>query len=98
MRFKKFIYEGMSSIPTKLAEYTSDSEVLRAAIIAEYDAINLYLQMANIVKNDKIKSVLIDIAKEEKVHVGEFEELLRRIDDSHIESEKKGQKEIEELL
>ncbi len=41
-------------------------------IIAELDAINLYEQMANMTENEKIKKILLDIAKEEKTHVGEI--------------------------
>jgi rubrerythrin len=40
-----------------------DKEILRTGIIAELDAINLYEQMAAIIKNNDIKKVLLDIAK-----------------------------------
>ena len=53
-----------------------DKEILRTGIIAELDAINLYEQMAAMAKNNDIKKILLDIAKEEKTHVGEFLTLL----------------------
>jgi len=37
---------------------------------AELDAINLYEQMAAMVKGKYLKKILLDIAKEEKTHVG----------------------------
>lgn len=52
-----------------------DKEILRADIIAEYDAINLYEQMAALVEDKNVKAILFDIAKEEKTHVGEFQAL-----------------------
>ena len=57
-----------------------DKQLIRDAIIAELDAINLYEQSAESVSNTKIKEVLLDIAKEEKTHVGELETLLFMID------------------
>ena len=57
-----------------------DKQLIRDAIIAELDAINLYEQSAESVSNTKIKEVLLDIAKEEKTHVGELETLLLMID------------------
>src|ERR1035437_8976014 len=71
-----FLTETLSIIPPVKSK-TSDQESLRSAIIAEYDAINLYQQMANNSKDSRVKKVLLDIAKEEKTHVGELESLLK---------------------
>lgn len=49
-------------------------------LTAELDAINLYEQMAAMTGNDNIKKILLDIAREEKTHVGEFQALLLRED------------------
>ena len=74
-----------------------DKEILRAGIIAELDAINLYEQMAAMTKDANIKSILLDIAKEEKTHVGEFQTLLL-INDKEQEKElEEGKKEVNEL-
>ena len=59
----------LSKIPIDLGKVKKEEiekEVLRLAIIAELDAINLYEQMAAMVKDEKIKAVLEDIANEEK--------------------------------
>ena len=74
-----------------------DKEILRAGIIAELDAINLYEQMAALTRNKNIKKILLDIAKEEKTHVGEFQALLLREDKEQEEELKEGKKEVEEL-
>jgi hypothetical protein len=94
---KKKVNEMMSKIPDD-DKKKSDKEIIRAAIIAEYDAINLYEQLSKQAKNENIKKVLLDIAKEEKTHVGEFETLLVMLDKEHEEELKNGEKEIEELI
>ena len=75
-----------------------DKEILRFGIIAELDAINLYEQLAENTTDPHIKNVLLDIAREEKEHVGEFKALLHKIDAEQIEMEDNGAKEVEELL
>lgn len=72
-------------------------ELLRTAIIAELDAVNLYEQMAESIDDETVKKVLLDIAEEEKVHVGEFQALLLRIDKEQVEALEKGKEEVEEL-
>jgi rubrerythrin len=81
----------------KIAKENIDNEILRAAIIAELDAVNLYEQMAALTENTYIKTILLDIAKEEKTHVGEFQALLLTIDKQQEKSMAEGRKEVEEL-
>jgi len=74
-----------------------DKEILRAGIIAELDAINLYKQMADMTENENIKKVLMNIAKEEKTHVGEFQALLLKEDPEQVKELEEGKKEVDEL-
>lgn len=58
------------------------SELIRALrmnLSAEEDATSLYLAHADATDDPLAKKVLIDIANEERVHVGEFQELIRRL-------------------
>ena len=58
----------------------NDEELLRAikfAIVSEFEAIQIYQQIAAATNNVGAKRVLLDIAKEEKEHVGELRELLK---------------------
>ncbi|MBU7032227.1 MAG: rubrerythrin [Theionarchaea archaeon] len=90
----------LSTLPidlNKVKKEDIDKEILRAAIIAELDAINLYEQMAALAKNETIKTVLLDIAREEKTHVGEFQTLLLREDQEQVKELEEGREEIEEL-
>jgi rubrerythrin len=90
----------LSTIPINIAgikEGDLDREILRVAIIAELDAINLYEQMANMTKNRNIMKVLLDIAKEEKTHVGEFQAMLLREDGEQETELAAGRKEVDDL-
>lgn len=75
-----------------------DKEILRAAIIAELDAINLYEQMADTTKDRGLRILLEDVAKEEKTHVGEFQTLLLAKDGEQEGELKEGRKEVEALF
>jgi len=91
----------LSDIPKNLEKVSKkdlDKEILRAGIIAELDAINLYEQLAAMVSKEDIKKILLDIAKEEKTHVGEFQTLLLREDKEQVTELEEGKKEVEEEL
>lgn len=93
--FKEFLNEMMSKIPIDPSDdINNDKQILRAAIIAELDAINLYEQFAANVKNKKVKKILLDIAKEEKTHVGEFEAMIKELDPEFKNELKNGENEI----
>lgn len=90
----------LSKIPIdigKIKKDDLDKEILRAAIIGELDAINLYEEFANMTENKDLKSVLMDVAGEEKTHVGEFQTMLLRMDNEQEIELIKGKKEVEEL-
>ena len=91
----------LSRLPINLDKVNKeniDKEILRAGMIAELDAVSFYEQMADLTENQNIKKVLLDIAREEKAHIGEFETLLYMIDKEQEKETEEGKKEIEELL
>ncbi|HIH75165.1 MAG TPA: rubrerythrin [Methanosarcina sp.] len=91
----------LSKIPVdlkKVSEEDIDKEILRAGIVAEIDAINLYEQMAALTNNENIRAVLMDVAKEEKTHIGEFQALLLRFDTQQKQELEAGSKEAEKEL
>jgi rubrerythrin len=90
----------LSKIPIVLesiGKEDTDKEILRTGVIAELDAINLYEQMAAMAKDKNLKKILLDIAKEEKTHVGEFLTLLLKKDGEQKVELEEGKKEVEEL-
>jgi len=91
----------LSKIPVNLQKIKKedlDKEILRAGIIAELDAINLYEQMAGMTEDENIKKILLDIAKEEKTHMGEFQTLLLKKDKEQEKELEEGKKEVDELM
>ena len=74
-----------------------DKEILRLGAIAELDAISLYEQLAAKAEDNKIKEVLLDVAKEEKTHFGEFQTLLLQLDGEQVTELEKGRAEVEAL-
>jgi rubrerythrin len=91
----------LSKIPINLGRIEKkdlDREILRSGIIAELDAINLYEQMADMTQDKDIRKLLLDVAREEKTHVGEFQALLLREDQQQEKELEEGKKEVEELM
>lgn len=82
----------------KVSKKNIDKEILRIGMIAELDAVNLYEQLAAKTENNDIKKILLDIAKEEKTHVGEFQTLLLKEDPQQVKELEEGKKEVEEEL
>ncbi|MGB9630948.1 MAG: ferritin family protein [Candidatus Methanodesulfokora sp.] len=72
-------------------------QALRLGIIAELDAINLYMQLASCIEDKSVRRVFEDIAKEEKTHVGEFLALLKSLDKEQADELVAGAKEVSEL-
>jgi rubrerythrin len=90
----------LSHIPInlgKIKKQSLDKQILRVGIIAELDAINLYQQLADMTENRDIKQVLLDIAKEEKTHVGEFQAFLLKQDKQQKKELERGKEEVEGL-
>jgi rubrerythrin len=90
----------LSKIPIifeNIGKKDMDKEILRTGVIAELDAISLYEQMAAMTRNKDIKKILLDIAKEEKTHVGEFLTFLLKTDGEQKVELEQGKKEVEGL-
>jgi len=91
----------LSKIPIDLDRIKKedlDKEILRAAMIAELDAINLYEEMGGMTQDKNLKNLLLDVAREEKTHLGEFQALLLKKDAQQKKELDEGRKEIEALL
>ena len=71
---------------------------IRFMVAAEYEAIQLYMQLAESTDNKLAIDVLKDIADEERVHAGEFLRLLRELAPDEEKYYAKGAKEVEEEI
>ena len=79
----------------------TDAELIRAIrfmISAEYEAIQLYMQLAESIDNPLTKDILVDIADEERVHAGEFIKLLYEIAPDEKKSYDEGAEEVQEMM
>ena len=79
----------------------TDSELIRAIrfmVSAEYEAIQLYMQLAESTDNELAIDVLKDIADEERVHAGEFLRLLKELEPDEEKFYREGAEEVEEEI
>lgn len=68
---------------------------IRFMVAAEYEAIQLYMQLAESTDNNLAIEVLTDIADEERVHAGEFLRLLYELAPDEENFYTEGAKEVE---
>jgi hypothetical protein len=76
----------------------TDAELIRAMrfmIAAEYEAIQLYMQLAESTDNTLAKQVLMDISNEERVHAGEFKRVLKELAPDEEDFYQQGAEEVE---
>jgi rubrerythrin len=79
----------------------TEEEVIRAirlSIAAEYEAIQLYQQLAESIDDELAKEVLLDIAEEEVVHAGEFLRVLKHLRPEEFDQYDEGSEEVEEMI
>jgi rubrerythrin len=71
---------------------------IRFMVAAEYEAIQLYMQLAESIDDELATEVLKDIADEERVHAGEFLRLLRHLEPDEEKFYAEGAEEVEEFI
>jgi rubrerythrin len=71
---------------------------VRFMVAAEYEAVQLYVQLAESIDNELAKRVLMDIADEEIVHAGEFLTLLKQLAPGEESLYAKGALEVQEMM
>ena len=79
----------------------TEEELIRAIrfmVAAEYEAVQLYLQLAESTDNELAIEVLKDIADEELVHAGEFLRLLHELAPDEKKLYAQGADEVEQEI
>jgi len=71
---------------------------VRFMVASEYEAVQLYMQLAESTDDPVVKAVMTEVAEEEKVHAGEFLRLLKYLAPDEEDFYKEGAKEVEELM
>ena len=76
----------------------TEQELVRAIrfmVAAEYEAVQMYMQLAESIDNKLAAEVLKDIADEERVHAGEFLRLLKELAPDEEKFYSDGAQEVE---
>lgn len=79
----------------------TEQELIRAIrfmVSAEYEAVQLYSQLAESTDNKLAKEVLKDITDEEIIHAGEFLRLLRELSPGEYKLYDEGAMEVEDEI
>lgn len=71
---------------------------IRFLVAAEYEAVQMYMQLAESIDNQFAQAVLKDVADEERVHAGEFLKLLYHLAPDEEKLYEKGADEVEEIM
>ncbi len=71
---------------------------IRFSIASEYEATQIYMQLAESTDNTLAIKVLTEIADEERVHAGELLRLLQELSPDEAGLYAKGAKEVEEKI
>jgi len=66
----------VGNVPDRKMNFEELTRAIRIDIAGELEAIHLYQAHAQATDNELVKDVLLDIANEERVHVGELQHLL----------------------
>jgi rubrerythrin len=88
-------FAGMAS--DRLLTKAELIRAIRYLVSAEYEAVQLYVQLAESIDDDLSKAVLMDIADEERVHAGEFLRLLKELAPDEEKLYQEGYEEVEEI-
>ena len=79
----------------------TEAELIRAIrfmVAAEYEAVQMYMQLAESIDDEVAIEVLKDIADEERVHAGEFLRLLHHLAPDEQKFYDEGYEEVEEEI
>lgn len=79
----------------------TEEELIRAVrfmVAAEYEATQLYMQLAESTSNQMVVEVLKDIANDEIVHAGEFLRLLKELAPDEEKFYAQGAREVEKEI
>jgi rubrerythrin len=71
---------------------------IRYSMAAEFEAIQLYQQLAESTDDELARTVLFDVADEEREHAGEFLRLLKALDPDEDKFYQHGIEEVEEMM
>jgi rubrerythrin len=93
----EFVNPFSGKVPDRPLSKEELIRAIRLDIAAEHEATHLYMAHAEAIDNPVARAVLIDIANEERVHVGEFMRLLNILTGDEDQWLAQGAAEVDEL-
>lgn len=93
----EFVNPFSGSVPDRNLTKQELIRAIRLNIAAEHEAIHLYMAHADATDHPLAKEVLVDIANEEREHVGEFNRLLEILTGDEAQWLAEGREEVDEM-
>lgn len=93
----EFVNPFSGKVPDRKLAREELIRAIRLNVAAEHEAIHLYMAHAEATDHPLAKRVLIDIANEEREHVGEFNRLLDILTGDEDQWLAEGRAEVEEI-
>jgi uncharacterized protein len=93
----EFVNPFSGTVPDRKMTHEELVRAVRLDVAGELEAIHLYMAHADATDNPLAKAVLVDIADEERVHVGELMRLLAILTGNEDEFLKKGTLEVDTM-
>jgi rubrerythrin len=93
----EFVNPFSGKVPDRKLTHEELIRAIRLNVAAEHEAIHLYMAHAEATDHPLARKVLIDIADEERVHVGEFERLLEILTGDEQRWVAEGREEVDEM-
>jgi rubrerythrin len=93
-----FVNPFSGKVPERKLTKEELIRAIRLNIAAEHEAIHLYMAHAEATDHPLAKQVLIDVANEEREHVGEFMRLLEILTGDEAQWLANGREEVDEMV
>jgi rubrerythrin len=93
-----FVNPFSGNVPDRKLTNGELIRALRLNIAAEYEAIFVYMAHAEATDHPLAKKVLVDVANEEREHVGEFQRLIEILTGDEVEYVSAGREEVDEMV
>ncbi len=93
----EFVNPFSGKVPERKLTLEELIRAIRLNIAAEQEAVHLYMAHADATDHPLAKKVLVDIANEERVHIGEFERLLEILTGDEAKWLAEGRAEVDEM-
>jgi rubrerythrin len=87
----------VGNVPDRKLTHEELIRALRLNVAAEYEAVFVYMAHAEATDHPLAKKVLVEVANEERAHVGEFQRLIEILTGDEDEYVSTGRREVEEM-